>query len=614
VSCVYPTSSLRASIVAVHNHKKTRITTTGSAGSALPPHSLPKGPPIVDEPDTMTPYTYSPLRGGEVRLLILRPIAASGRVSCNIVHRRLSERPHFDALSYCWGSSGKTEVIFCESKMIRVTLSLFSALRSLAFDHGERCIWADAICINQDDEEEKNQQVSMMGKIYMSAEKTVIWLGPEREIEAAVEAATHRVQRTNSRLSRQGVNENPRDTILAIAPIFNSPWFHRLWVVQEVALAKECEMAAGQKRIMIDQLHGVISSIPRLYQHQDVFNERAMVNLSGMMELRDYRRSPDQPPPSYFLLDMLQKTEWFQVTETKDRVYALLGLAGAADRFRPNYDPGYSHEAMFIDFAIWALSEFPHMALLSFTRGTDTLLPGPSWAPGYPMSGLPISLLHVRHISAWSTASTVDAEYSVADGGEYSFEHEGNTLCLAGVFVDTVKHVFHGVLNTADPDQRRQELDRAREFAHRHASQGNPTQDIGRDLAAALILELSPSWQNATDRFIDAVEQYIEGRVTSSEDSEGLDGLLDTWPRFRNFSVTSSGRFAWIPERASPGRDCEGRPNDRICVFRGGRVPYVVRGRPDGSYGLVGECWIQGLMQGEWAQRQGVEVEKIRLV
>jgi hypothetical protein len=38
-------------------------------------------------------------------------------------------------------------------------------------------LWIDAICINQDSEEERSQQVQLIGDIYKTAQQVLIWLG-----------------------------------------------------------------------------------------------------------------------------------------------------------------------------------------------------------------------------------------------------------------------------------------------------------------------------------------------------------------------------------------------------------------------------------------------------
>ncbi|KAK4206858.1 heterokaryon incompatibility protein-domain-containing protein [Rhypophila decipiens] len=113
----------------------------------------------------MAPYVYSQLGPGEIRLLVLAPRSGWGEVICRLEHRLLSSDPDYEALSYCWGVDDKDHQVICEGKIIKITASLFSALRHLSFKRKERRLWVDGICINQDDDHEKNHQVSMMGTI-----------------------------------------------------------------------------------------------------------------------------------------------------------------------------------------------------------------------------------------------------------------------------------------------------------------------------------------------------------------------------------------------------------------------------------------------------------------
>jgi hypothetical protein len=65
----------------------------------------------------------------------------------------------------------------CNHKAISITLSLYSALWQL---HEEGCqdyIWADAICINQNDIAQKTEQICIIGQIYKRANLVFIWLG-----------------------------------------------------------------------------------------------------------------------------------------------------------------------------------------------------------------------------------------------------------------------------------------------------------------------------------------------------------------------------------------------------------------------------------------------------
>lgn len=92
----------------------------------------------------------------------------------------LKDSPKFTALSYVWGeSSGKS--ITCNGYNVRVTDSCFEALSSLRQSLGSFTIWVDAVCINQEDDDEKAAQIPLMEQIYTWAEAVYIWLGPRTE-------------------------------------------------------------------------------------------------------------------------------------------------------------------------------------------------------------------------------------------------------------------------------------------------------------------------------------------------------------------------------------------------------------------------------------------------
>jgi hypothetical protein len=58
-----------------------------------------------------------------------------------------------------------------------VTVNLHEALSHLRDRSIERIIWVDAVCINQNDGEEKGQQIQLMAKIYGQASRVLVWLG-----------------------------------------------------------------------------------------------------------------------------------------------------------------------------------------------------------------------------------------------------------------------------------------------------------------------------------------------------------------------------------------------------------------------------------------------------
>ncbi len=91
---------------------------------------------------------------------------------------RQAQLPLYRALSYVWGSSERTHEIWIDGHPIPITANLFEALRAIQEQaRVDTYIWADAICINQEDATERSEQVQLMRTIYHDAIHVHIWLG-----------------------------------------------------------------------------------------------------------------------------------------------------------------------------------------------------------------------------------------------------------------------------------------------------------------------------------------------------------------------------------------------------------------------------------------------------
>jgi hypothetical protein len=99
----------------------------------------------------------------------------------------------FYALSYVWGSfSSPPHSINCRAAnsdlraSVPITENCRDALVQIRHLYGKRWfsgsrirIWVDAICINQNDEAEKAQQIPLMEAIYGKADRVILWLGKD---------------------------------------------------------------------------------------------------------------------------------------------------------------------------------------------------------------------------------------------------------------------------------------------------------------------------------------------------------------------------------------------------------------------------------------------------
>ena len=85
----------------------------------------------------------------------------------------LDDENIFEALSYTWGDASQHSALYCNGKILSITANLEKALRYLRYQTEPRTLWVDAVCINQADIEELNQQVALMRDVYTNASRVV---------------------------------------------------------------------------------------------------------------------------------------------------------------------------------------------------------------------------------------------------------------------------------------------------------------------------------------------------------------------------------------------------------------------------------------------------------
>jgi len=238
-------------------------------GTFQPPFDIPISaimPHIYDEEseaseaeqreEPLKTYTYNYLSASHsIRLLKLQPGASKDQeIICELVEADLdNNKTEYEALSWNWGTKPWNEKIKIrqadEAFVFHVPLSLAAALIALRRKSRARTLWVDAICINQREPEEKNQQVPMMSKIYGTARKVCIWLGEaDNDSKIAIDFIKKEV------LKLQGFDElcdsqEATSKWRAMLNLMKRPWFSRRWVVQEIALANDAELYCGTKTI-----------------------------------------------------------------------------------------------------------------------------------------------------------------------------------------------------------------------------------------------------------------------------------------------------------------------------------------------------------------------------
>ncbi len=81
----------------------------------------------------------------------------------------LSSMPQYEALSYMWGSEEDPMILEIDGHQLSVRNNLWQALKQLRPKEGKRIMWVDALCIDQENNKERNHQVEQMSKIFAQA-------------------------------------------------------------------------------------------------------------------------------------------------------------------------------------------------------------------------------------------------------------------------------------------------------------------------------------------------------------------------------------------------------------------------------------------------------------
>jgi len=327
-------------------------------------------------------YPGPPLRReNDIRLLILLPGVLNAPVCCQLIATSLGAAPEYEALSYVWGDSSMREPIGLrnlDSESIQtysVTSNCLAALRRLRYEDRPRTMWIDALCIDQSDVAERSYQITLMSEIYSKAAQVVVYLGEEADdsdlaIDFIVECDTP---------TQGNVLAYAKSSMLiqALSTLLRRPWFHRVWVFQEIAFARHATVLCGTRSVKWS----------------------AMINFDGWnvcskwLPQLPYVIRARKPLPNYASTLRPAAEEVFrqlsgnrQATDTHDFIYALLPFLPLSDlgiSLVPNY--ALSSARVFTDLAAQLVGK-TGFRVLQYVQGRSSRVAGlPSWVPDWTL-------------------------------------------------------------------------------------------------------------------------------------------------------------------------------------------------------------------------------------
>lgn len=474
------------------------------------------------------PLSYYPLdpSNREIRLLTSLRVGRKDRVECKLMTVPLHCCPPFTALSYVWGEDADRVPIWVNGQTFQATRSLASALQHIprhweskfpGRNGAELWVWADAVCINQSDSNERAHQVQLMRDIFSGAELVMCWLPSasipdiddlydddywdhslctafetfelinielllvEEEAGKTIMEMNHSDERLISWLerwteSRDGYPAREWPNWLnrrwaAIDYFFELQYWRRLWILQEVALAREPILFCKSSSLSFpDTLSRVMTWFEILAYGK--LPDPSFVSLARWNSFISEDELKYDLVSGHWQVWMSQHrkkgqtSSWFTMfnafnlnaTEPKDYVYGMLGVMGI--EIEVDYSERTSvAKVLHYMVAIWLelyqkseREEHPVYATLHFLpwaglgrECTNTECQGfASWAPNLP---------HFKHGHSHALFfDKVNADcgvFSDLDSRITSIIH-GSSLVVNGVVIDSIQDLYTGALEFKD--------------------------------------------------------------------------------------------------------------------------------------------------------------------
>jgi hypothetical protein len=603
-----------------------------------------------------------------MRLLSLLPGSPFEDVKCILGTVTLGDCPDYEALSYCWGDANDTTPIQVNGHTLYITRTLRSALFHLRKVDHVRMLWVDAICINQKDIDERGSQVGIMRQIYSSANRTVVWLGPRDEdsdsafvICAQISNEAHSPvpdpkssEVTSTASSHAAIDKNYG----SVLNLLKRSWWRRVWVVQEIVLAKKALVVCGTKEMEWETFSLAIEKGISLGIWQETMLGLVTVTyFSFYRSITTMKLSSLADSTAERLLSLLVHVREREATDSRDKVFSVLGLLHG-DSKAINITPDYASPppAIFKETAVSIIKQSQQLDIFGFAITNRNWQDLPSWAPNWGDYG---KIPNPLKFDARGILRTTSASRDSSNAARFILDD--TVLMLSGQHVDEIKELSEALRQydqTTDwkaSEDIDEDASAIAEFRSAFHDIGTFTTNLFRISAGLTTFVNWEKFANSSGEEEAVYWKTLCGDVTNDEltsmeaayrewqaslapvrklmrwrvdrisptnmvKSLGFIGYLQkTWERYpafgtlvaahasgRRLARSAKGVLCLVPANATEG--------DSIVLVKGGKFPLVLRSvdsMDDGHkyWALVGECYMHCLMDGEsFVESECVEI------
>lgn len=529
-----------------------------------------------------------------------------------------------------------------------VTKSLEIALFHLAPEAEPLTLWIDALCIDQNDEVEKTEQVQQMHHIYSQAASVITWLGPATENSDAamlwiqcygslahrfgigtkpdlqLRPLLHTFESDPGRLPQQALVEFLRDiptqlssstrgsdnVVVALYELFTRPYWSRVWIVQELAFAKHVQFVCGKMAVPEELLHHSLRLLRNFTRYeriklgqtaQQIISNPAstQIDVRNPVNVLKIRRTAGPFPLMY----LIRTLRFFQASDPRDRVFALLSFAIDAASLGIKADYQKSYQEVYLETTM-ALIKEGFLDILSLGQPHKNISGLPSWVPDFTNLShrLPLQQRAMDR-KAVPVTTTLQPGFGSSGGHKQtkdSYEFATTSpvsLLLSAKLVGRVARVG----NSWEQDSFGRWFKQLKQLFGCDAtpSSHESLKSVWRTAVADQECRKGDQKPRLSEPELEKIHRLL-GELNLDGADEQTFVALGLGDYVYQLQDVANGRRPFCTVNGHVGiGPSEMLLGDLVYIIVGADVPYILRSNTNGKLQLVGECYVHGVMDGE---------------
>jgi hypothetical protein len=496
----------------------------------------------------------------------------------------------------------------------------------------------------------------IMRNIYEKATRVVVYLGRLEKFGAFLPSLLPRLAGKVQQNQSPDLDIQPPKVgnfeFWALMDLLDQPWWNRIWVIQEVLVARDVVVWIGEEyvswSILVNAIFAVAQLSPVTLPHtKHGFMLKMHKHMSNLISIEEIRQQLNYPRSDittierhkkdfeYSLLKLLVNFRGSNSTDPRDKVYGLLGLATALMP-NPGIEPDYgkSLEECYVDTALAIINQQRDLDIFDIpSRFFNISKSLPSWVPTWIRHESPFERVTFR-----TGLSDGQWWFSASAGTKFLDQKSlhNQKLLLSGIVADRIQQLADEMPSYRNPIRDRDEPSLLKLVLQSIITLLGVIYDVGAVMDVTYqwkqMAELPNRYENSNQIFVWIM---ICGSFVDSPENTYRHFMKEWWRFYVSWAIirrlriyllrklfpnayrwalagcwyifrvkwpgptdildyrlgrTVNGRLALVPAFTKAG--------DEVALLAGGRMPYIVRWKHS-HWQFIGHCFVPDMMSGE---------------